>query len=269
MGELVAEASPLTDHGVYPLVLPWRLRAGGSILHDFYNGAERSFERIARIVDEHVPSDEHWHQTLLAQMAAPLRRTGVRKSSPKRYSEDLDKYLRFRHRFRNIYGPDLDWSRLVGLLRTPSMTRTAPCRRSLAPSALTCAGIRPGEGRRPRSRTEARSTMPGRRAHVERVDEDRFRLVFGRPLAAEVALMYFGFYPDTQLLWSKGRVTAIVAPSAIYEHFRMSSPTSAHRRRYSLHGVDFLSFLNRGLTPRNPISPAHPPPTRSIQASNG
>ncbi len=59
--------------------------------------------------------------------------------------------------------------------------------------------------------------MPSRRAHVERVDEDRFRLVFGRPLAAEVALMYFGFYPDTQLLWHKGRVTAIVAPSAIYE----------------------------------------------------
>ena len=41
------------------------------MLQDFYNGAERSFERIARIVDEHVPSDEHWHQTLLAQMAAP------------------------------------------------------------------------------------------------------------------------------------------------------------------------------------------------------
>ena len=59
--------------------------------------------------------------------------------------------------------------------------------------------------------------MPGRRARVERVDEDRFRIVFGRPLEAEVALMYFGFYPDTQLLWNKGRVTAIVAPSAIYE----------------------------------------------------
>ena len=61
------------------------------------------------------------------------------------------------------------------------------------------------------------STMPSRRARVERVDEDRFRLVFRRPLDAEVALMYFGFYPDTQLLWHQGRVTAVVAPSAIYE----------------------------------------------------
>lgn len=59
--------------------------------------------------------------------------------------------------------------------------------------------------------------MPSRRTRVERVDEDRFRLVFGRPLEAEVALMYFGFYPDAQLLWHQGRVTAVVAPSAIYE----------------------------------------------------
>ncbi|MDE2993342.1 MAG: hypothetical protein OXU67_05615 [Chloroflexota bacterium] len=59
--------------------------------------------------------------------------------------------------------------------------------------------------------------MPSRRARIERVDGDRFRLVFGRPLEAEVALMYFGFYPDTQLLWNQGRVTAVVAPSAIYE----------------------------------------------------
>ena len=59
--------------------------------------------------------------------------------------------------------------------------------------------------------------MASRRARVERVDGDRFRLVFGRPLEAEVALMYFGFYPDTQFLWHKGRVTAVVAPSAIYE----------------------------------------------------
>ena len=43
----------------------------GALLHSFYNGVERSFERIARIVDGHVPSDEHWHRTLLAQMVAP------------------------------------------------------------------------------------------------------------------------------------------------------------------------------------------------------
>ena len=58
--------------------------------------------------------------------------------------------------------------------------------------------------------------MPRRRARVERVDEERYRLIFDRPLAAEVALMYFGFYPDTQLHWHKGRVTAVVAATATY-----------------------------------------------------
>ena len=59
--------------------------------------------------------------------------------------------------------------------------------------------------------------ISSRRARIERADGDRFRLVFSRPLEAEVALMYFGFYPDTELLWHQGRVAAVVAPSAIYE----------------------------------------------------
>ena len=116
MGDLVAEARPLADPGFTPSS-SLELRAGGSILHDFYNGMERFFERIARIVDEHVPTDEHWHRTLLAQMAAPYpdRRPQVISAAVR---DDLDRYLGFRHRFRNIYGPDLEWSRMVGLLHT-------------------------------------------------------------------------------------------------------------------------------------------------------
>ena len=116
MGDLVVEASPLADPAFTPSS-SLDLRAGGSILQDFYNGAERFFERIARIVDGHVPSDEHWHRTLLAQMAAPYpdRRPAVISAAIR---DDLDRYLRFRHLFRNIYGPDLDWSSMVGLLHT-------------------------------------------------------------------------------------------------------------------------------------------------------
>ena len=116
MGDLVAEAEPLTDPAFTPSS-SIEVRGSGGILHDFYTGAERSFERIARIVDEHVPSDEHWHQTLLAQMAAPYpdRRPQVISAAVR---DDLDRYLGFRHLFRNIYGPDLEWSRMVGLLHT-------------------------------------------------------------------------------------------------------------------------------------------------------
>lgn len=123
MGDLVAEAGPLADPAFTPSS-SYDLRAGGGILHDFYTGAERSFERIARIVDGHVPSDEQWHRTLLAQMAAPYpdRRLPV-ISAPTR--EGLVRYLGFRHRFRNIYGPDLEWSRMVGLLHTLEATHRA------------------------------------------------------------------------------------------------------------------------------------------------
>ena len=96
----------------------------GALLHDFYNGAERSFERIARIVDEHVPTDEHWHQTLLAQMAAPYldRRPPVISAATR---DDLDEYLGYRHRFRNIYSRQLDWTRLSALIATLDDTHRA------------------------------------------------------------------------------------------------------------------------------------------------
>lgn len=31
------------------------VRAAGSIIHDFYNGIEKIFERIATVIDGHVP----------------------------------------------------------------------------------------------------------------------------------------------------------------------------------------------------------------------
>ena len=123
MGDLVAEVRPLADPGFTPSS-SLELRAGGSILQDFYNGVERIFERIARIVDEQVPSDEHWHQTLLAQMVAPYldQRPPVISAATR---DGLDRYLGFRHLFRNIYGPDLEWSRMVGLLHTLGDTQRA------------------------------------------------------------------------------------------------------------------------------------------------
>ena len=116
MGDLVVEASPLADPAFTPSS-SLELRAGGSILQDFYNGAERFFERIARIVDGHVPSDEHWHQTLLAQMAAPYpdRRPAV---ISRQLRLRLREYLSYRHRFRNIYTRKLDRSKLSELMDT-------------------------------------------------------------------------------------------------------------------------------------------------------
>lgn len=59
--------------------------------------------------------------------------------------------------------------------------------------------------------------MPSRRPKVERIGTDTYRILFDRPLEAEVALMYFGFYPNTSLYWKNGKVVSVVAPSTTYE----------------------------------------------------
>jgi hypothetical protein len=59
--------------------------------------------------------------------------------------------------------------------------------------------------------------MAVRRPRIERVGEDSYRIIFDRPLEAEVALMYFGFYPKTKLFWKNGRVVSVIAPAATYE----------------------------------------------------
>lgn len=39
--------------------------AAASVLHSFYNGVENIFRCIAREIDMHSPSGEHWHRDLL------------------------------------------------------------------------------------------------------------------------------------------------------------------------------------------------------------
>lgn len=91
------------------------LRAIGSILHDFYCGIERIFERIAKELNGGVPEGTDWHRQLLRDMTLEIK--GVR---PAVISEDLEKmlieYLRFRHVFRNIYGFSLEWRFMEGLV---------------------------------------------------------------------------------------------------------------------------------------------------------
>lgn len=92
------------------------IRAGGSVLHDFYTGAENIFHAIASTLDNTVPSGLSWHVELLDQMTLNIK--GVR--SPvisKSTAKMLEEYLRFRHLFRKRYGFDLEWSNIRRLLK--------------------------------------------------------------------------------------------------------------------------------------------------------
>ena len=89
----------------------WDKRVVGSIMHDFYNGVERIFERIAVQVDGHLPAGERWHQDLLEQMAQP--RPGVRGAVvDEQLAARLLEHLKFRPRFRHTYGPELEWEKM-------------------------------------------------------------------------------------------------------------------------------------------------------------
>jgi hypothetical protein len=91
------------------------LRAAGSILHDFYSGVERIFERIAVEIDGGAPGGHDWHVALLRRMSVSIDTVRPAVISPET-AATLDEYLRFRHVFRNVYGRQLRWERLEPLV---------------------------------------------------------------------------------------------------------------------------------------------------------
>ena len=92
------------------------LRAAGSILHDFYNGVENIFRRVAQELNGGLPAGEDWHKQLLTDMSLDVK--GVR---PPLVSEDLklklQKYLGFRHIFRNVYGFHLEQEQIKAMVK--------------------------------------------------------------------------------------------------------------------------------------------------------
>lgn len=91
------------------------LRGIGDVVHDFYTGIERAFEKIAQEFDGGLPAGPSWHRELLENMTLEL--PGIRPAVLRRETAHaLDEFLRFRHLFRNLYGFELEWPRLRALL---------------------------------------------------------------------------------------------------------------------------------------------------------
>ena len=86
-------------------------RSTGSILHDFYNGAERIFKKIAVDINGGYEDSEKWHKALLFKMTIPVK--GLRPAVlSEELAAEMDEYLAFRHLFRNIYGFELKGERI-------------------------------------------------------------------------------------------------------------------------------------------------------------
>src|SRR3990172_2462015 len=83
MREIKAEESPIF------------MRSKGSILHDFYNCAERIFKKIATDINGGYESAEKWHKALLFRMTLPVK--GVRPAViSEELAAELDEFLSFR-----------------------------------------------------------------------------------------------------------------------------------------------------------------------------
>lgn len=92
------------------------LRAMGSILHDFYSGIEKIFQRIAISLDGEIPKDADWHTRLIFRMASEVEEIRPAVISGKLQLQ-LKDYLRFRHLFRNLYGFELEWEKIQTLVQ--------------------------------------------------------------------------------------------------------------------------------------------------------
>ncbi len=117
LGNIERLLSELNEHQKEEPRNSFYLRAVGSIFHDFYCGIERIFERIAEELNGGIPEGENWHIQLLKDMTLQIEEVRPAVISKELLAE-LKGYLEFRHRFRNIYGFELEWDKMKGLKET-------------------------------------------------------------------------------------------------------------------------------------------------------
>ena len=91
-------------------------RGKGSLFHDFYCGVENIFKRIAPKLNGGVPNDPMWQTTLLKNMLLEI--PDVRPSVVSAETGKLlQTFLNFRHKFRLIYGFELEIEKMKNLDR--------------------------------------------------------------------------------------------------------------------------------------------------------
>jgi len=90
------------------------MRGKASITHDFYCGVERIFKRIGNHINGGIPAGESWHQELLNDMKLGIPELRPPVITTDTYRLLLD-FLSFRHKFRNIYGFELEHEKVADI----------------------------------------------------------------------------------------------------------------------------------------------------------
>jgi hypothetical protein len=92
----------------------WQREALGTMLHSFYTGIESVMRSIAMMSPEGFAKGPSWHTELLEAMQSPAPGRGPVLS--RELARTLKDFLEFRHRFRNLYGFELEWERMRPLV---------------------------------------------------------------------------------------------------------------------------------------------------------
>ena len=80
-------------------------------LYDFYKQLENIFARIAREIDQELPTGEEWHKILLQKMG---EHTSTRNAVlTQETCSELQTLLGFRHVFLYVYGDELDYEEML------------------------------------------------------------------------------------------------------------------------------------------------------------
>ncbi|HVV48373.1 MAG TPA: hypothetical protein VHO06_01820 [Polyangia bacterium] len=120
--EIAVDTAALRERERETRDLATRWDAGGSIgrpelallavnLHAWYTAFESLLERVARLLDQTVPTGSSWHSELIEQMRLDL--PGLRPALvPLDAVSPLYELRKFRHFFRNAYAVDLDLAKI-------------------------------------------------------------------------------------------------------------------------------------------------------------
>ncbi|MDN5346528.1 MAG: hypothetical protein PWP65_92 [Clostridia bacterium] len=100
------------------------INGAAHLAENFYTAIEDLFLRIAKSIDQDIPSGEQWHRDLLQRMAYDIPEVRPAVISAE-LGATLDEYRRFRHRARHIYAPPIpDWDKFSSLVEQALKTYT-------------------------------------------------------------------------------------------------------------------------------------------------